>query len=131
MSDKTSEAYKTIGEVTKLLGLVNNKNGSLQTHTIRFWEKEFKQIKPIIRAGNRRYYSQKNFQTIKMIKYLLKDQGLTIKGAKKVLSQKNLKDLDEKAVFSVNNQSIDTKFIKEKLLKISNKIKDLKRTNNG
>ena len=66
-----------------------------------------------------------------MIKYLLKDQGLTIKGAKKVLSQKNLKDLDEKAVFSVNNQSIDTKFIKEKLLKISNKIKDLKRTNNG
>ena len=131
MSDKTSEAYKTIGEVTKLLGLVNNKNGSLQTHTIRFWEKEFKQIKPIIRAGNRRYYSQKNFQTIKMIKYLLKDQGLTIKGAKKVLSQKNLKDLDAKVVFSVNNQSIDTKFIKEKLLKISNKIKDLKRTNNG
>ena len=131
MSNKTPEAYKTIGEVTKLLGLVNNKNGSLQTHTIRFWEKEFKQINPIIRAGNRRYYSQKNFQTIKMIKYLLKDQGLTIKGAKKVLSQKNLKDLDAKVVFSVNNQSIDTKFIKEKLLKISNKIKDLKRTNNG
>ena len=127
MPDKTPEAYKTIGEVTKMLGLVNNKNGSLQTHTIRFWEKEFKQIKPTIRAGNRRYYSPKSFQTIKMIKYLLKDQGLTIKGAKRVLGQINLKDLDPKVGFGVNKQTIDTKFIKDKLIEISSKIKNLKR----
>ena len=56
---KSEEAYKTIGEVTKELGLVNKKTGHLQTHTLRYWETQFKQIKPLIRAGKRRYYSKK------------------------------------------------------------------------
>ena len=55
---KDKNAYKTIGEVAKDLDLINKKTGSLQTHTIRYWETEFKQLKPLLRAGNRRYYSK-------------------------------------------------------------------------
>ena len=61
--------YKTIGEVTKELGLVNKKTGHLQTHTLRYWETQFKQIRPTIRAGKRRYYSAKVFKIIKYIKF--------------------------------------------------------------
>ena len=53
---KNNDAYKSIGEVAKILNLVNEKNGSLNTHTLRFWEKEFKSISPKIFAGRRRYY---------------------------------------------------------------------------
>ena len=60
MKDKLGTAYKTIGEVTRDLNLINPKNGKLNTHTIRFWEKEFKQIKPKIFSGRRRYYDQKS-----------------------------------------------------------------------
>ena len=63
--NKTDTAYKSIGEVAELLHLVNKKNGSLNTHTIRFWEKEFKQIKPKILAGNRRYYDQSSIEILK------------------------------------------------------------------
>ena len=50
---KSDNAYKTIGEVAKILGLVDDKKGTVSTHTIRFWEKEFKQVKPKILNGNR------------------------------------------------------------------------------
>ena len=83
---KSDDAYKTIGEVTKELGLVDKKTGNLQTHTLRYWESQFKQIKPSIRAGNRRYYSKKDFKIIKLIKFLLKEKGLTINGVKKLLN---------------------------------------------
>ena len=83
---KSETAYKTIGEVAEILDLVNKKKGTLNTHTIRFWEKEFKQIKPKILSGNRRYYDDKAINILKKIKHLLKDQGMTIKGAKKVLN---------------------------------------------
>ena len=46
MNYKNDNAYKSIGEVAKILNLVNKKTGKLNTHTIRFWEIEFKQIKP-------------------------------------------------------------------------------------
>ena len=69
---KNETAYKTIGEVAKKLGLINKKTGHLQTHTIRYWETQFKQIKPRIKAGRRRYYSIQDFKIIKYIKYLLK-----------------------------------------------------------
>ena len=82
---KSDDAYKTIGEITKELGLIDKKTGHLQTHTLRYWETQFRQIKPIIRAGKRRYYSKKNFQIIKLIKFLLKEKGLTINGVKKIL----------------------------------------------
>ena len=84
--DKSDGAYKTIGEVARILNLTNPKTGSLSTYTIRFWEKEFKQLKPKILTGNRRYYDQKNIETLKKIKFLLKDQGMTINGVKKLLN---------------------------------------------
>tara|TARA_B110000914_G_C15262522_1_gene353716 strand:+ start:46 stop:423 length:378 start_codon:yes stop_codon:yes gene_type:complete len=119
---KNSDAYKSIGEVAKILDLVNKKKGTLNTHTIRFWEKEFKQIKPKILNGNRRYYNNEVIEVLKKVKYLLKDQGMTINGAKKVLnSDKSLK-LDV-----LPNNSINADYnIKIKLSKISRLIKQIK-----
>ena len=77
---KSSKAYKTIGEVAKILELdsIGNKKN---THTIRYWESEFKQIKPII-INKRRHYDDRNINLLKKIKFLLKDKGMTISGAK-------------------------------------------------
>ena len=66
---KKDTAYKTIGEVARELDLVNKNTGHLQTYTIRYWETQFKQIKPNIGAGKRRYYSTKAFKIIKHIKF--------------------------------------------------------------
>ena len=119
--NKLDNAYKTIGEVVKILGLKSKRGQSLPTHTIRFWEKEFKQIKPKILKGNRRYYDQKNINILKKVCFLLKDQGMTINGVKKVLNNQEPLKLDE-----MSNHSIKAKNLKNKLLKISNIIKDLK-----
>ena len=81
---KSDDAYKTIGETAKELDLIDKKTGNLQTHTLRYWESQFKEIRPLIKAGKRRYYSKKDFKIIKLIKFLLKDKGLTIKGVKKL-----------------------------------------------
>ena len=119
---KKDNAYKTIGEVVKLLELKSKKSNSLPTHTIRFWEKTFKQIKPIILNGNRRYYDEKNIQILKKIKFLLKDQGMTIKGVKKSLNNTSSLKLDE-----IPNHSIKAVKLKNKLLKMSNILKNLKK----
>ena len=74
---KSSEAYKTIGEVAKILESSSKNTKSITTHTIRFWEKEFKQIKPHIFSGNRRYYDDKSIEILKKIHFLLKDKGMT------------------------------------------------------
>ena len=122
MIHKTNKTYKSIGEVAKILNLVNEKKGTLNTHTIRFWEKEFKQIKPNILNGNRRYYNNDAIEVLKKVKYLLKDQGMTINGAKKVLNSNKSLKLDELANNSINADYI----IKNKLKKISNIIKQIK-----
>ena len=83
IDSKSENAYKTIGEITKELGLIDKKTGHLQTHTLRYWEKQFKQIKPKIFSGRRRYYDNETIRTLKKIKFLLKDKGLTINGVKK------------------------------------------------
>ena len=119
IEDKKS--YKTIGEVAKILNLINKKTGKLSTHTIRFWEKQFKQIKPHIFAGNRRYYDNGTIKTLKKIQYLLKNQGMTIKGVKNHLQIKD-SELDE-----VNNKTINSKILKSRLDKISKIIKDIKK----
>ena len=119
IEDKKS--YKTIGEVAKILNLINKKTGKLSTHTIRFWEKQFKQIKPHIFAGNRRYYDNGTIKTLKKIQYLLKNQGMTIKGVKNHLQIKD-SELDE-----VNNKTINSKILKSRLEKISKIIKDIKK----
>ena len=121
---KSDDAYKSIGEVAKILDLVNKKNGSLNTHTIRFWEKEFKSIKPRILTGRRRYYDTSTIETLKKIKFLLKNQGMTIKGVKKVLNTStsfNLDDLSNKPI-NMNNNLV----LKKKISKISKLIKDIK-----
>ena len=129
---KSTSAYKTIGEVAKELDLVNNKNGSLQTHTLRFWEKQFRQIRPSIKAGKRRYYSKKDFETIKLIKYLLKDQGLTIKGVQKILNTKKDLHLDDPLFLGVNSQNFkNSKLLKSKIIKIAKIIKEIKTIKNG
>ena len=119
--NKSDAAYKTIGEVVKLIGLKSNKGQSLPTHTIRFWEKEFNQIKPKIFNGNRRYYDKKNIELLKKIKFLLKDQGMTISGVKKILGKKGSLELDE-----ISNNSIRTSNLRNKLIKISKIINELK-----
>ena len=119
--DKSDGAYKTIGEVARILNLTNPKTGSLSTHTIRFWEKEFKQLKPKILTGNRRYYDQKNIEILKKIKFLLKDQGMTINGVRKLLNNGEPLELDE-----IANNSIRTDNLRNKLIRISKIIKNLK-----
>ena len=121
--NENKKKYKTIGEVAKILNLINKKNGKLSTHTIRFWEKEFKQIKPFIFSGKRRYYDDKTILILKKIQFLLKNKGMTVKGVKIEL-QNNDSNLDE-----FENKTINTKNIRSKLGKISNIIKSLK--NNG
>ena len=126
--NKSNDAYKTIGEVTKELGLIDQKTGGLQTHTIRYWETQFKQIKPTIRAGKRRYYSTKVFKIIKYIKFLLKERGLTINGAKKILNSSDTHTIDDNINIGINKSDLNkTKIIKNKIKNISKIIKELKK----
>ena len=120
--NKLDNSYKTIGEVVKILNLKNKSGQKIPTHTLRFWEKEFKQIKPKIFNGNRRYYDDENIKLLKKIHYLLKDQGMTINGVKKILNNKEPLKLDETV-----NDSIKSQNLKNKLVKISNIVKSLKR----
>ena len=124
MKQKLDNAYKSIGEVAKDLNLVNPKTGKLNTHTIRFWEKEFKQIKPKIFAGRRRYYDQKSIQVIKKIRFLLKEKGFTINGVKKFLINESSFNLDETSDRTINNSKNN---LKSKLEKISNLVKQIKK----
>ena len=119
--NKQDNAYKTISEVVEILGLKSKKGNSLPTHTIRFWEKEFKQIKPKIFNGNRRYYDKKNIELLKKIHFLLKEQGMTINGVKRLLKDKESLKLDE----NINN-SIKAENLRYKLKKISNLLKNIK-----
>ena len=129
--EKKSEAYKTIGEVAEIVGLIDKKKGTLSTHTLRFWEKKFSQIKPKILSGRRRYYSSKEIRIIKLIKYLLKEKGMTIKGAKTVLNNPKSLILDDTTKYSVTNQSPNKEKIKNKIKKISKIIEELRELKNG
>ena len=124
MENKKNSKYKTIGQVAKILNLIDKKKGTLSTHTIRFWEKEFKQIKPKIFTGKRRYYDEDTINILKKIKYLLKIQGMTLNGVKKALNSHN-SDIDE-----IYNTTIKQKnILKSKLKKIKNIIVNLRNTN--
>ena len=124
MTDKFDTAYKTIGEVTKILKLKSKKKGSLPTHTVRFWEKQFKQVKPKIFNSNRRYYDQKTVNILKKIKFLLKDQGMTINGVKNILD--NNKNKETLNLDVISNNSIKAENLKNKLIKIDKIVKNLK-----
>ena len=119
--NKSDQAYKTIGEVVEILDLKTRSGNKTSTHTIRYWEKEFKQIKPKILSGNRRYYNKSNVDLLKKIKFLLKEQGMTINGVKKILNKGHSNHLDE-----ISNKSIRTDNLRNKISNISKIIKDLK-----
>ena len=121
MSIKLSSAYKSIGEVVKILNREKPSNIKINTHTIRFWETKFIQLKPKIFNNNRRHYDINSIEVLKLIKFLLKSEGMTIQGVKKHLNQ-NKSKLDD-SVFS----SIRTKYFKSKLSSLKNIIKELKK----
>tara|TARA_Y100001958_G_C21190221_1_gene518512 strand:+ start:1010 stop:1399 length:390 start_codon:yes stop_codon:yes gene_type:complete len=116
--------YIKISELAKILNLTSNANKKPQNHILRFWEREFRQIKPKI-INNQRYYSSKQVELIKFIKFLLKNKGMTINGVKNILNS-NINKLDDyksdslKAVYYKDN-------IKDKTEKILEKIKKLKK----
>ena len=129
---KDKDAYKTIGETAKELNLIDKKTGKIQTYIIRYWESQFKQIKPSIRAGRRRYYSKGDIQLINYIKFLLKEKGLTINGVKKILKDTSLDSVDDSGKFGVYRPvNKSTKFIRDKVKNISKMVKELKKLKNG
>ena len=120
MNEKDKK-YRSISEVAKILNLVDKKTGKLSTHTLRLWEKNFKQIRPYVFSGKRRYYDENSIEILKKIQFLLKNKGMTIKGVKKFLKTQNSNlDLDD-------NKTINTQIIKKKINKISSLIKSIRR----
>ena len=129
---RNESIYKTIGEAAKELDLVDKRTGQLQTHTIRYWETQFKQVKPSIRAGRRRYYSKEDIKIINYIKFLLKEKGLTINGVKKILNDKDMHSIDDSPNLGVYKRDIKTtKVIRNKVRNIVKIIKELKNLKNG
>ena len=116
------DKLKDISKVSVLLGLINKKTRKPNNYILRYWEKEFKRIKPII-INKRRYYSEKQIQYIKLIKFLLKDKGLTVKGVKNLLKS-SINSLDDynsyslKAEYHKQNIKIKSKTILEKINKL-------------
>ena len=91
MTKKINSTYKTISEVLEILNSNIDTQKKIELHTMRFWETQFKQLNPK-RINNRRYYDNKNIDTLLKIQFLLKNQGMTISGVKKILDNNNLKE---------------------------------------
>ena len=125
MNKKLNNAYKTIGEVAELLNLKNEKNGKLNTYILRFWEKEFKQIKPKLMNNKRRYYDKNTINLLKRIKFLLKDQGMTIKGVKNIIKDERF-ILDDEINLPINTPKNDLKLRLKKILSILKNLKEKK-----
>ena len=127
MKKKSKSAYRTISEAAIEIGLINQKNNKPNTHTLRFWEKSFKQLKPKILFGNRRYYSSNDIYLLKLIYNLLKKQGMTINGAKKALNTGSIK-LDPSVLSDIKDENFkqDIKDKVNKIKKLLEKIKKIK-----
>lgn len=122
MLAKSSKAYKNISEASEELGL--------EAHVLRFWESRFDNLKPMTRGGKRRFYSPEDMELLQKIKYLLHEEGHTIKAANRMLeiaskssSKKQLPKLVTKPVMNLSQISI----ILDKL--IINARKDIARMN--
>ena len=123
-SKKNSRYLYSISEIVKTINLELNNNQKITVNTIRFWEKKFSTIKSIRLNGNRRLFNKDNLEKIKFIRFLLKDRGLSIIGAQKIL--KEFKKLDDYNSSSVRNNIIKTNF-KNKAKKILDKIQRIKK----
>ena len=112
----------SISDLSKVLDLINPTNGKPSNHTLRYWEKNFKQIKPKI-INKRRYYSSNQVELIKLIKFLIRSKGLTIKGVKSVLNS-NINKLDDynsyglKTVYYKKKFSEKSKYLLERVKKL-------------
>tara|TARA_B100000674_G_C37142250_1_gene602662 strand:- start:119 stop:496 length:378 start_codon:yes stop_codon:yes gene_type:complete len=115
--------FYSISELSKILNSGNLNKPKISNSTLRYWEKEFKQIKPKF-INNRRYYSPKQVEQIKFIRHLLKDKGLKINGVKKLLNLSNY-ELDDKENFSLKD-NFYKEILKNKTKKLLEKIKKIK-----
>tara|TARA_B100001121_G_scaffold255373_1_gene232858 strand:+ start:961 stop:1341 length:381 start_codon:yes stop_codon:yes gene_type:complete len=114
----------TISELSKKLGLNNTNKNKSSNYILRYWEREFKQIKPKI-INKRRYYSTDQVTIIKFIKTLLRDNGMTIKGVKKILSFNKKLDYNKLDRLSADYYK---KNIKDRSEVILERVKKLKKT---
>ncbi|WP_327793175.1 MerR family transcriptional regulator [Harenicola maris] len=94
---KAREAFRTISEVADWLGV--------QTHVLRFWESKFSQVKPLKRAGGRRYYRPADMELLGGIKRLLHDDGMTIKGVQKILKEKGVKEVSAMCLLDTSSEA--------------------------
>ena len=116
--------FYSISELSKILNLVDTNSKKPLNHVLRYWEKEFKQIRPK-KINNRRYYSLKQVEIVKMIKFLLKNKGMTILGVKSILDL-NINKLDDynshslKAEYYLNSFKKKNRDLLDKLKKLKN-----------
>ena len=113
-----------ISEVSVYLDLVNPLSKKPLNHILRYWEKEFRQIKPK-KINNRRYYSTEQVEIIKKIKFLVKNKGMTISGVKKLLNL-NINKLDDYDLDSLKADYYKNA-LRNKSKNLLNKIKNLKK----
>tara|TARA_B100000886_G_scaffold136690_1_gene92324 strand:- start:5229 stop:5609 length:381 start_codon:yes stop_codon:yes gene_type:complete len=112
-----------ISGLSRLLNLINKKDKKPLNHIIRYWEKEFKEIKPKI-INNRRYYPEDQVELIKKIKFMLHDKGMTVSGVKKLLKKK-INKLDVSNSYSLQEIYLKKK-IKEKSKSVLERVNRLK-----
>ena len=93
---KNVQAYKTIGEVEKIL--------KVKPHVLRFWEESFSQIKPIKRKGGRRLYSEDVINILRVIKKLVNEEGYTIRGVKKYLSNNKINSVKKEGTIKISEE---------------------------
>jgi len=94
---KSADAFRTISEVAEIL--------QVPAHVLRFWESKFTQVKPVKRAGGRRYYRPDDIRLLSGIRTLLHDDGMTIKGVQKILRERGTAHVAEMAPTPSDMQS--------------------------
>ncbi len=86
-ADKDPEAFRTIGELSEELGVAQ--------HILRYWETKFPQLRPLQRAGNRRYYRRADVALARRIHHLLSNEGYTVRGVQKLLRDQPKEEMPE------------------------------------
>ena len=118
------EKLLTISELSLMLDLIDSSNKKPRNYVLRYWEKQFRQIRPK-KINNRRYYSPQQVEIVKMIKFLIKNKGMSILGVKNILNSNRIK-LDDYNSYSLKAE-YQLKEIKSKSKIILEKIKNIKK----
>lgn len=123
-ADKDPEAFRTIGELSEELGVAQ--------HILRYWETKFPQLRPLQRAGNRRYYRSADVALARRIHYLLSNEGYTVRGVQKLLREQPRSEMapavpappaEEPAMFAgreADSGSVDV----ERLIRLRDRLRD-------